>query len=655
MEDRLVVKSLIQHEQWDDFQARFPKISDLSAFTTPNGESVLHLVARFGSLSFAQKLIRFYKLDDENSLVAKELWARRNKEGELCVRFERFKRYFNKSFLDKVEAVYSGDYFKHPNKKYFEKRQVHPRAHVYKLFRRYALRASFDFAALGFQTQLPDGQMPVCFHQTSLRGKQRCFTVGLDLSSKVPFLRQVYNQLDCPEDLMSPMLGNLLLFDEMLKKAQKNDPHIRAAFDYFRSKGGILRFENHALSPVRNAVMYAEPDGGGANSSPMITIDCPQRLTLPPSFGELFNSKRNEGHWLYDSFAFTTVGEKTRDCFWHELIHVVDLSQQTPTTLSRLFGYSVMCLFATMKKKDLPLREIAGNVLALYPTSDLFFEFGTWLTANYDGPVKNSMLKSIQQLINYQTHGAKAPAVASRIEKALMNWSDEDIERMDWLLERFIKLHAKSCPSYQKLATRKRKFDIRWKLYQKKMHHLFSDFFKKNKDLYPKVQASLKKTLDDLEVLTRRSTTLGNVVLSEGWLQLLKQYPVKGELPEETVFRQITNIKKSCPDKDKAMRRLHVLVDDCPARVKNAEDMQKLLSAVVCGYVVDGMSTPEQKVNVDVLAEPAYSALIDGKMLIALKEYAGFLIRTKAAQHKTLPVIVRKGNIKKTLSVHERD
>ncbi|MBO4547329.1 MAG: hypothetical protein J5700_07110, partial [Treponema sp.] len=520
MEDRLVVKSLIQHEQWDDFQARFPNISDLSAFTTPNGESVLHLVARFGSLSFAQKLIRFYKLDDENSLVAKELWSRRNKDGELCVRFERFKRYFNKSFLDKVEAVYSGDYFKHPNKKYFEKRQVHPRAHVYKLFRRYALRASFDFAALGFQAQVPDGQMPVCFHQTSLRGKQRCFTVGLDLSSKAPFLRQVYSQLDCPEDLMSPMLGNLFLFDEMLKKAQKNDPHVRAGFDYFRNKGGILRFENHDLSPVRSAVMYATVDGGGANPSPMITIDCPRRLTLPPCLNDLFNEKSEKTmHWLYESFLWDAKSETTRDGFWHELIHVVDLSQQTPTTLSRLFAYSVMCLFATVKQKDLASRETLGNVLVLYPTADLFPEFGTWLTANYEGPVKNSMLKSIQQLINYQTHGAMAPAVASRIEKALMNWSDKDIERMDSLLEKFTNLHAKSCPSYQEFSSRKRVFNKKWKLYTKKMNLLFKNFFQKNKDLYPKVQMALRRTLNDLEVLTRHSTTFGNVVLSEGWLR----------------------------------------------------------------------------------------------------------------------------------------
>ena len=650
MEDRLIVKKLIQHEQWDDFQALFPKVSDLSAFTTPNGESVLHLVARFGFLSFAQKLIRFYKLDDENSLVAKELWARRNKDGELCVRFERFKRYFNKSFLDKVDAVYSGHYFTNPKEKYLEKKQVHPRAQVYKLFRRFALRASFDFASLGFQTQIPDGYMPVCFYQTSLRGRTRCFTVGLDLSSKEPFLKQVYKQLDCPEDLMSPMLGSLYLFDNMLKKAQKNDPHIRAGFDYFRKNGGVLRFENNTLSPVSGAVMYAVVDG----VVPMITIDCPRRLTLPPSFGELLGRPESDSnHWLYSSFLSTKEGEKTRDSFWHELIHVVDLSQQTPTTLSRLFGYSVMCLFASMKAKDIPLRQTAGNVLALYPTSSLFTEFGPWLTANYYGPVKNQMLKSIQQLMNYQTHGATAPAVSSRIEKALMDWSDKDIERMDSLVEKFIKLHAQACPSYQELPLRE--FNKKWAIYRKKMSFIFSDFFRKNKDLYPKVQEALKNTLDDLEILTRHSLTLGHVVLSEGWLRLLKQYPVKGELPEETVFRLMTNIKKNCPNKDQAMRRFHALIDNCSPRVKNAEDAQKLLSAVVCGYIVDNMSTPEQKVNVDVLAEPAYSGLIDGKMLIALKEYAGFLIRTKAAHHKALPVIVSKGSRKKTSLSRERD
>ena len=138
--DRRLVERLIQNEQWDEFKAYFPDIDALSAFTTRDNKSILHLVARFASPTFAQKVIRFYHLDNKDSFVAKELWARRDKAGELCVNFERFKKYFNKPFLDKVEAVYSGRYFKKPDEKWPLEKQTSPRVEVYKLLRRYALR-----------------------------------------------------------------------------------------------------------------------------------------------------------------------------------------------------------------------------------------------------------------------------------------------------------------------------------------------------------------------------------------------------------------------------------------------------------------------------------------------------------------------------------
>ena len=644
--NRLVVKSWIQNGQWDDFKKQFPDLESLSAFTTRNKESILHLVARFASESFAQKVIRAYHLDDKDSLVVKELWARRDNKGELCVNFERFKKYFNKPFLKKVEAVYSGRYFEKPEEKWPEEKQTNPHAQVYKLFRRYALRAAFDGNA-GLKKDFPSKALPVMLFLPAINNQVRIFPVYFDLKSRTSFLRQIYHQLDCPEDAMSPMLASVYLFDKTIRNMTPDDHEMQAAFKYFQEQHGILKFENYAITSSPTAVMYAEIDPEPASVG--ITISSPRRQTLPASFQEVLTTDK-EAHWLYKSFRGVQKGKMTKESFWHELVHVTDLTQESPLSLSPLFTYSVLCLMAHLTPEDKNLKFVITEVLSLYSTRDLFTEYATVLLANTE-PSDNMWYTKIRQLISFLSTGARAPAVANRIQNALSDWNPDDLNRLDELVYRFGKLHTDKCPMGGrflpgKILTR------RWRAYRDSAHKMLTDFFGQNKDLAPKVLRSLTQVLKDLPILTENATTLGAIVLSEGWLDLLKKYPL-AELPEAAVFREMIKKENLSANEQTATARLNKLIDACPQEIKKPEDVQALLSAVICAHQVKAITKNEFTDEHTALGAPDYQQLTDGTVLNGLKNYAGFLIRTQAERRR--PVLISSHKKKSQDESHQKE
>ena len=646
-EGRRFVRDIIANEQWDAFQERFPDLQALSAFTTRNQESILHLVARFASPSFASEVIRRYRLGDPNSLLAKELWARRDKNGELCVNFKRFKHYFSKAFFDKVVAVYSGRYFAYPEEKWPVQKQTNPRVQVYKQFRRFALSAAFDhenepFNNANFQPTEDPSKIVIGLRMPAGSKQVRSIPVTLKIDSQIPFLNQIYHQLDCPEDMMSPMLAGVLAVEQAVRREMPTKPSMAAAFRFFQDKGGVLFFENEELRTIPFAEMYTIP----AEPCPPVVVCCPTRQTLPDSFNEILNSER-QAHWIYDNFQAPFSFKETTEDLHHELLHVVVLSQDVPIHQTRLFTYTALCLMAHLRPQDNKVQTVLHHILSYYTTPAVFEEMATFLVSEV-GPSSNPWARHIRQLMDLQVQGAQAPAVANRIDLALSDWDAHDIERMDELERQFCDLHKKSCPLHGR--TSEQVFNAQWKRYQTRMDKLLSRFFDQNKDLSGKLLKSLHHTSKDLEVLAENPTTLGGVVLSEGWVRLLQQYS-PNVLPELAVFKQSVFIDRSYQSPEQMKQGLNLCLDSCSPEIRSAQDVQALLAASLCAKSIALVLGQKESIDSVSVNCASYPDLTDGTVWRGLKKYAASLIR--AGSQERLPRLITSR--KKKTAVAEKD
>lgn len=622
-EGRRFVRDIIANEQWDAFQQCFPDIEALVSFETDRGESILHLLAQYASYTFAHRVIRAYRLDDRTSASVKDLWAQRDDNGELCVNYKRFKKHVRDSLAAKVDAVYSGHYFAFPNKKWALRGHSTPREDVYRLFCRYALPAAFDQTEAGLKrqestTEKTSGLRIYLREPGKTEGTTRSIPVWVDVTSRRSFLRQIYDQLDCPDAVMSPTLAVIWLVEKALKKDFPKNPTMQEAFRYFQSKQGVLNLADQRLSvfPKNTAQMYIVP--GSLQKQPMIVACCPERVALPASLHELLKDAPCTD-WVYNSCQNQRGQQEMTETLFHELFHVADLSQEHPLSQSKLFMYSVLCLLSRMGKKDHALKEFMGvRVLTQANTPQVFIESAAYLMADAESS-DNQWLKHVRAFMMAFIHGIDVPAVVNRAHIALADWDSQDIKRMDSLVNKFARLHTRQCPLWEK--TKGRAFEKQWERFVVAMDKLLGDFFKENEALPHKVASALINTMQDMTILSKRPQTWGRVVLSEGWLRLLHQYvhPLL-PFPEMAVFTQMYQMRGECPQEADAKRGLVALAAECPLKIKSEMDFQSLLDTLLCAQRVDELTGNTQTATLWTSA--SYQDLVGGKVARALKKYA---------------------------------